>query len=552
MSWKFDWNPLFLKDLRVLLRDRKAERRGWWGVAMVCAPAVVLLVLQFAFPGIFARVGRYVLLGYGILSNVAALGAVAIAATAIVAEREKNTYEVLQVSPVTPERLFLGKALFAVYGVFVRQVLLLVPMAVVYLSGGFPFHVLLLYQVVLLATDFFIASLGLYVSAQPHRLPKISIAALKHSATRTQVALQKAMGVSVLFLILLPFYAVLIPTFAGAAAASRAAAGRGGSVEMMPDLSLLGTICPAVTLAFWGEVEVFGLPVPLWLLSVGCNLLLAKMFFHFGVGQLRGRDRDTSVGGRACLLAFVTFAVGLLCGHLGGAGAAGPFVAGCAVTFLFCIVLTPCLSVGELTRAEQKGFRAEWIANSLSPRRLFRSRVSGAGGFLVLLALLATPFLWMALGREALPVAATTVVTALGLSALGNRSSRNAKDAPANKGAFAAFVLMIVFVSTVVPVLLQVAKKSVPTPAVATAADVSLAAVVPLNPVASVFLRLMATTGEDVTKLDELRGEVGPVARHAWLVTCAWYAAIGLLAAVWPRKKEEKPGMVQTCVTPPA
>ncbi|GEM_PF-5540719 len=548
MSWKFDWNPLFLKDLRVLLRDRKAERRGWWGVAVLSAPAVVLLALQFAFPGIFARVGRYVLLGYGILANVAALGAVAIAATSIVAEREKNTYEVLQVSPVTPERLFLGKALFAVYGVFVRQILLLVPMAVVYLSGGFSFSVILLYQVVLLAADLLVASLGVYVSAQPHRIPKIALSALKHSATRTQVALQKAMGVSVLFLILLPFYAVLIPTMAGAAAASRAATGRGGRLEMMPDLSLLGTICPAVTLAFWGEVEIFGLSVPLWLLTVGCNLLLATMFFHFGVGQLRGRDRDASLGGRACLLAFVTFAVALLCGNLGGAGTAGPFVAGCGMTFLFCIVLTPCLSVGELTKAEQKGFRAEWVANSLSPRRLLRSRVSGASGFLVLLVLVATPFLWLLLGREALTVAATTVVSALGLSALGNRSSQNAKDAPANKGAFAAFVVLILIVSTIVPVLLQVAKKATPTPAVVTAADVSLAAVVPLNPVASVFLRLMTTMGEDIAQLDDLRGEAGPTARHAWVITCAWYAAIGLLAALWPRKREEKP----TAAAPPS
>lgn len=524
MSWKFDWNPLFLKDLRVLLRDRKAERRGWWGVALVSTPAVLLLALQFAFPETFARVGHYVLLAYGILSSVAALGAVAIAATAIIAEREKNTYEVLQVSPVSPERLFLGKALFAVYGAFVRQLLLLVPMAVVYLSGGFSFSMILLYQFVLLATDLFVASLGVFVSAQPHRVPKIAIAALKHSATRTQVALQKVMGVSVLFLFLLPFYAIMILV--------------GGRAEILPDLSLLGTICPPVTLACWGDVDVYGLSVPLWLLTIVCNLLLATMFFHFGVGQLRGRDRDRSIGGRACLLTFVTLTVALLCGHLGGPGTAGPFVAGCTVALLFSVVLTPCLSVGDLTKAEQKGFLAEWVANSLSPRGLLRSRVSGAAGFLAVLAAFSTPLLWTLIGREALIVAGTTLVASLGLTVLGNRISRNARDAPPNRGAFASLVLLIFLLSTVVPVILKATSGA--TPALAPAADVTLVGLLPLNPVASVFLRLAETSGKEIARLDELRRQVGPFGKNLWMVTCAWYAAIGLLAAAWPWRKEER------------
>ncbi len=538
-----DWNPLFLKDLRVYLRDPKWGRVGWWGVATLSVPAVALLALQFAFPGVLSRIGRYVLLGYGVFQNILALGAVAVAATSIVAEREKNTYEVLQVSPVSPERLFLGKMLFAAYTVATRQALLLVPMAVVYLSGGFPFDVLLLFQLVLLASDVMVSSLGVYISAQPHRLPKIRFAALKGSATKTQVALQKAMGISVVFLILVPFYAVIIPTMAGAAAAGRAAAGRGGSVNFLPDLSLLGTLCPAVSLAFWDDVGVFGFGVPLWLLSIACNLLLAAMFFFFGVGQLRGRERDMSIGGRACLAGFVLLAVTLLVGTVGISSRYGPFVVVVAVAILFLVFLAPSLSVGELTKDEQKAYGRETLLNSLSPRRLLRSRASGAGGFLVALLLLSAPILWAALGVETLPLVATLLAVVFAIAALGARQSRNAKDGPPNKAALASSIVMIFVVSTIVPVVLKAGSEVSQGAVIKETAEGTLAAILPLNPIASLFLRATVTTGKDVAELAPLREQVGSMfSLHAWMATCAWYTGIGLLALLWPRKKEEKPG----------
>jgi hypothetical protein len=131
-------NPILLKELR-------ATFRGWWFLAVhtaflgLLAIAVVIVVLAFGDEGNVqpARVGRWL---HQVYVAGLALAAVSIlpsfASTALVSEREQNTFEMLQTTTLDPAAVIRGKFLAAMVYTALFLFSSLPVWAVAFLYGG--------------------------------------------------------------------------------------------------------------------------------------------------------------------------------------------------------------------------------------------------------------------------------------------------------------------------------------------------------------------------------------------------------------------------------
>ncbi|MBL4849003.1 MAG: hypothetical protein JKY65_26055 [Planctomycetes bacterium] len=262
-------NPLLQKDL--LVYSRGAKQGG--GLSGLIAYGVLfgLPLLGFAWALAFSTgghrfAGRHVYLGLCAILAFVHLGVAVPASVAFALERDRNTLEGLIVSPLGAWRLVVGKLATAVTIGVLAKLALFPLLAAAFALGGGDLGFLPRYFLVLVSVDVSLASFALYLGHRQREAP-VRMGWLKNHATQSQLALQTTVGISVLGF-LLPFYAIgfLIPLSLkhGARVA-----------EVLDVIAPLGAVHPLGTLAVWGDCDLFGVAVPVWLVAVVFHLVIA-------------------------------------------------------------------------------------------------------------------------------------------------------------------------------------------------------------------------------------------------------------------------------------
>ncbi len=165
---KFKINPIVKKDLRIISRSMKFS----WGLFAYEAilGVVFLFVLMFAFDNGYGYTGSYETLVslFPILSGVQ-FGIVMLilpimTASSISGEKERQTFDLLLTTVMTPRQIIMGKLMSAVLRVMVFIVASIPLMAVSFTLGGLSWRNLFIMLIASFVFAFFAGSVGMLAS----------------------------------------------------------------------------------------------------------------------------------------------------------------------------------------------------------------------------------------------------------------------------------------------------------------------------------------------------------------------------------------------------
>ncbi len=194
-----EFNPIIIKELR-------GRMRGWRATIVVTVYLLVISgVMLLFYGGIYnntffssnAQVGKTLFLPI-IIVQVLLLSIIAPISTAaaISSERERQTYDVLLTTLLSPSRIVLGKLLAALAYSLLLMVVTLPLDVLCLLLGGLDISDVLLANLALLSMTVLYGSFGLYSSA---------------TMRTTLGATSLALGLVVFLSLLLPLFAALLP-----------------------------------------------------------------------------------------------------------------------------------------------------------------------------------------------------------------------------------------------------------------------------------------------------------------------------------------------------
>lgn len=409
-------NPLLQKDLLVYSRAIKQKQSGLGGLI-----AYGLLfgfpLIAFAWALTFATgphrfAGRHVYFALCALLAFVHLGVAVPASVAFALERDRNTLEGLIVSPLGAWRLVVGKLATAVTVGVLAKVALFPLLAAAFVLGGGDLGFLPRYFLVLLAVDISLASLALYLGHRQREAP-VRMGWLKNQASQSQLALQTTVGISVLG-ILPPFYAIMFLVPLSLKHGQRVA-------EVLDLIAPLGALHPLATLAAWGDVDLFGASVPLWLVAVVFHLVVALPLV---AATAEAQRPEGASPGRLPRLAALP-ALGLIAVLLASVLVQSPQV----VRSAGALVLAGLVAIGTATTT---GFREEGgrptsageLLRGFLPWEALASRPACGPGFTLWLGLvLVLPLVLWAGGasRAALGTALALILAAVSLATFGAR-----------------------------------------------------------------------------------------------------------------------------------
>ena len=175
---KLHLNPILKKDLRVTSRTMKFS----WG--LFAFEAVLTLIFIFAISIIYnentgyveiykALVWLFPIIGATELSIVALIMPIE-TATAITSEREKQTFDILLTTVMTPRAIIRGKVLAAVMHIMTFIIASIPLMALSFTAGGVGWWALFAYLICVFIFAYFVGSIGIFCST----ITKKSIASI--------------------------------------------------------------------------------------------------------------------------------------------------------------------------------------------------------------------------------------------------------------------------------------------------------------------------------------------------------------------------------------
>jgi ABC-type transport system involved in multi-copper enzyme maturation permease subunit len=175
---KIHLNPILKKDLRVTSRTMKFS----WG--LFAFEAVLTLIFLLAISIIYNENDGYVeiykalvwlfpIIGATELSIVALIMPIE-TASAITSEREKQTFDILLTTVMTPKAIIRGKVLAAVMHIMTFIVASIPLMALSFTAGGISWWVLFAYLLLVFIFAYFVGSIGIFCST----ITKKSIASI--------------------------------------------------------------------------------------------------------------------------------------------------------------------------------------------------------------------------------------------------------------------------------------------------------------------------------------------------------------------------------------
>lgn len=374
-------NPVAWKDLLAYARSGSSGARlALPGIGLML-PLVILAWCQVGLPGPWRAIAPYVFVLAAALTALLGLVVAVPAATAFALERDRETLEGLVVSPLTPWRLVTGKLLAAVAIGLQTHVIALPALAVALLLGGGELRFIPQFLALLALASTSFASFCLLVGAR--RLDAGGrIGWMRAQATQAQLALQGTLGLGILGTLGPVYAAALLPL----------AASQGLPVDRLLDgLAPLGGIHPLMALLCWGDADVLGLRVPVWILGATFHALLTLPLLADAAeaqrveGAAPGRaTRLLALPVLALLLVLVASAARALPGP--GRAAVGAFLpavllVGAAMRCAF----VPSEAAPRVTRRR--------LLEGLRPDLALESAPDRSPGYLVLVALLCAPLL---------------------------------------------------------------------------------------------------------------------------------------------------------------
>ncbi|MDC3378867.1 hypothetical protein OAX78_01110, partial [Planctomycetota bacterium] len=379
-------NPVAWKDL---LTFAKGQNRSPTPRVMGVLAAVGLLIYAWAamaFPGGWRFATRPVFL---VVVAVLALFHFAVAvpaATALALERDRDTLDGLIVSPLSPWRLVVGKWLAAIGLGAVSKAALLPALGIAYVLGGVDLGFIPAFLALVVAADGSFAAFALLVGARHLEAPRVT-GWLRPQVNQTQLALQQSLGLAVLTS-LVPIYATLVLIPIGLQ--------QGFDLAQAFDMAApLGALHPLIALLLWGDVNLFGLRLPVWLVGVIFHVLLALPMLAEAAEAQRGHDRTPGRAGRLLGLPALVFGL-LIAGALAnGLGPMGRVLVGCFVPL--CVILFLCGRTAFTRGLVDPPVRIRGVLAGLHPFRALQSHPASAPGFALLMALLCAPLVvWSA------------------------------------------------------------------------------------------------------------------------------------------------------------
>jgi hypothetical protein len=412
-------NPILYKDLLTV----GANPAGAGARLLVYAILFALPLLGLAWAATFAHgpwrfAGRPVLLGFCALLGFFHISVAIPAATAFALERDRNTLESLVISPLSPWRLVLGKLLTALsVGVMVKAAVL-PALGVAFVLGGADLGFVPRYLLLLLAVDTSLAAFALHLGARRREI-NTKVGWIKAQTSQTQLVMQATVGMSVLTS-LVPIYAAifLIPL----------ALQHGVHLpEILGDLAPLGVLHPLAALLFWGDADLLGFRVPVWLCGVIFHLLLALPLLADSAEAQKTAGSEPGRLPRLLVLPILAF--GLLIVTSFAIKLDGP-----ARVVIASLVPALCVlgaaSRASFSKSPVQRISPARIARGLLPTRAFESAPERAVGFVLVVVALAAPTLLWAGGAGPSSVSALAGLALVGLSiaALGARATAHSLD----------------------------------------------------------------------------------------------------------------------------
>ena len=381
---RFAINPVLYKDLLTFARAPGAGGglRNFSLALLFGAPLLLLAWVVASFPGPWRFAGSPVFTGVAALMALFSFAVAVPAATAFALERDRETLEGLIVSPLRPWQLVLGKLGAAlVLGLLTRLALLPV-LAVAFTLGGADLGFIPRWMFLLLMCDASFASLALLIGSR-RRDASARVGWFRAQTSQAQMALQSSVGLSVL--------ATLIPLYASLFLIPLAIQQGVRLPETLDALAPLGALHPLAALVLWGDAELFGVTVPVWLLGSAFHLTLCLPLL---ADAAEGLKAEGAAPGRAPrLLTLPAAALGLalvwtLADRLPLAGRTG--VALCLPALLLLLValrtaFSPPRGTVQVTRRR--------VLEGLLLHRAVESLPERAPGFVLLLGLLSAPLL---------------------------------------------------------------------------------------------------------------------------------------------------------------
>lgn len=261
-------NPIFLREMREAMRA-EARTDPWRIKLLVLLTLVAALIYGCASAGL-----------YHISAPVAAFYVLALAesiyitrpvdpTTLVARERQQNTFEPLLLTPLTPGRYLAGHLQFQLAAALRRAAVMLPLFGAVYVLGGFSLGQFLAYQALLMSYLLGInTTLMAVANAQPVLTEGAMAAMTSRKGGKRQGAAANLNPVTLLAYCLLP-----LVIFGGNMAVHGSllqALTLAGTPDASPTWDLIKSFAlvhPFLTLLLWGDVLVFGHPVPVWIVT---------------------------------------------------------------------------------------------------------------------------------------------------------------------------------------------------------------------------------------------------------------------------------------------
>ncbi len=374
-------NPVAWKDLLAYARSGSSGARlALPGIGLML-PLVVLAWCQVGLPGPWRAIAPYVFVLAAALTALLGLVVAVPAATAFALERDRETLEGLVVSPLTAWRLVTGKLLAAVAIGLQTHIVALPALAVALLLGGGELRFIPQFLALLALASTSFASFCLLVGAR--RLDAGGrIGWMRAQATQAQLALQGTLGLGILGTLGPVYAAALLPL----------AASQGLPVDRLLDgLAPLGGIHPLLALLCWGDADVLGVKVPVWILGAAFHALLTLPLL---ADAAEAQRVEGAAPGRATrLLALPVLALFLLLVASAARALPGPGRAAVGAILPAFVLVGAAMRCAFVPSDAAPRVTRRRLLEGLRPDLALESAPDRAPGYLVLVGLLCAPFL---------------------------------------------------------------------------------------------------------------------------------------------------------------
>jgi len=375
-------NPVMIKELTVYERSDSVKPHSTAiGAALLLLPILACLAFGVYTPGAMRFGSRFIALAVLALLAFTSYGVMLPAATSLALERDRETLDTLTVSALDAGTLVRGKVAAAVIIGLMSKASVLPAAGLAFLIGGLPVSRLPLFLLTIAAVDLCYATIGVAVSSREHKAPRMAQNFIR-PPTQAQLAFQRSIGISVIGTLGI-FYLILLfmPN-----------RGQHGFtlISLIEHSRILGVLHPMLTLVVWGPVRIFGVELPLWLLTILFHLLLAAPFYALAVERNRRGLERSSILPRFLLFPLLSLLAVLLIGTLAKIGTR-PLILTTLVAAGATVVLT-VFSVDYFIDEESDGplDRAAVLRGLADPRKALQSKVATAPGFILCIALFAS------------------------------------------------------------------------------------------------------------------------------------------------------------------